>query len=418
MSSIVERARRVAERAHAGQVDKAGAPYITHPERVAARVSGDPAAEAVAWLHDVVEDCDVTPDDLRAHGFDEDVVTAVEALTFLDGDDRDAYYARIAANPLALTVKLADLADNSDPARLSRLDGATRARLERKYAHAYRKLMPPPPPPSPRPPPLPGGTAGRLTSADGTVLGTCTAGTGPPVLLVHGGLTGMSRWAPLWQEMVPHARVTAFDRRGRGSSGDGPAYDLRREYEDVAAVADQVAREAGREVDVLGHSYGAICALGSAGLGAPIRRLALYEPPGPATVPPAWRARIRTLFEAGQPGPAVVSFLVDVVGLRREEVMAHAGGEGVDDVLAVASRTLVREGDALADLDLAPLAAGVLQPVLLLLGTASPPWAGEITRTLAELLPSAALTSVEGHGHEGVDTAAGVVAGELLRFFR
>lgn len=55
---VVERAKELAHRAHAGQVDKAGRPYIEHVARVAAAVADDPLAEAVAWLHDVLEDCD------------------------------------------------------------------------------------------------------------------------------------------------------------------------------------------------------------------------------------------------------------------------------------------------------------------------------------------------------------------------
>ena len=57
MNDLVERAKDLAHRAHAGQVDKAGRPYIEHVARVAARVADDPEAEAVAWLHDVLEDC-------------------------------------------------------------------------------------------------------------------------------------------------------------------------------------------------------------------------------------------------------------------------------------------------------------------------------------------------------------------------
>ena len=152
LAGPADRARRVALQAHDGQVDKAGAPYITHPARVAARVrdaGGGVRAEAVAWLHDVVEDCGVTLDDLRGQGFDDGVVAAVDALTRRDGVPAEAYYARIAADPLALAVKLADVADNADPARLALLDPATRTRLEDKYAAARRALALPPPP---RPP--------------------------------------------------------------------------------------------------------------------------------------------------------------------------------------------------------------------------------------------------------------------------
>lgn len=147
---MVRMARELASTAHARQVDKAGAPYIEHPRRVAARVAGDElagaqvrdelaVAVAVAWLHDVVEDTDVTAEVLRA-AFPEEVVAAVLALTRRVGEELDVYYARVAANPLALRVKRADIADNTDPARTAALTTSTRERLAAKYAHAVAAL--------------------------------------------------------------------------------------------------------------------------------------------------------------------------------------------------------------------------------------------------------------------------------------
>lgn len=138
--AVVDQAERVARAAHEGQLDKAGRPYAEHPGRVAARVAGDAAAEAVAWLHDVVEDTPVSLATL-AVTFPAQVVSAVEAITRRPGEAPDCYYARVRANPLALTVKVADLDDNTDPSRLAVLDAATRDRLRVKYAHARLVLM-------------------------------------------------------------------------------------------------------------------------------------------------------------------------------------------------------------------------------------------------------------------------------------
>ncbi|WP_345353375.1 HD domain-containing protein [Rhodococcus olei] len=137
--SIAERAEQIAAAAHVGQVDKAGQPYITHPARVAARVAGDENAVAAAWLHDVVEDTAVTLADLE-ESFPAEVTTAVDALTRRRGEAPADYYARVRTVPLALTVKLADMADNSDPQRLAKLDAATRDRLIAKYARARAEL--------------------------------------------------------------------------------------------------------------------------------------------------------------------------------------------------------------------------------------------------------------------------------------
>lgn len=136
--SIIMDARNLAMRAHAGQYDKAGRDYIDHPARVAARVVHR-EAQAVAWLHDTVEDTDVTLVELYRLGFPGDVVDAVDALTRRPDED-DSYYVRVRANPIALQVKLADIADNTDPRRLVHLDDVTVCRLIRKYAKALRIL--------------------------------------------------------------------------------------------------------------------------------------------------------------------------------------------------------------------------------------------------------------------------------------
>lgn len=136
---LVALAEQIARRAHTGQRDQAGEPYIEHPRRVAGRVAGDPEAEAVAWLHDVVEDCPVSLQDLLDAGFPPRIVAAVDAITKRDGE-HDRYYARLAADPLARRVKLADIADNCDPQRLAALDTWTRERLVVKYARSRRLL--------------------------------------------------------------------------------------------------------------------------------------------------------------------------------------------------------------------------------------------------------------------------------------
>lgn len=128
-------ARAIAERAHAGQVDKAGKPYIGHPAHVAVSVEGD-KAKAVAWLHDVVEDTPMTFDDLRAAGIDDEVLAALELLTHDKTVPYMEYVVAIRENDLARTVKLADLAHNSD---LSRLPEVTDADLQR--VEKYRQAM-------------------------------------------------------------------------------------------------------------------------------------------------------------------------------------------------------------------------------------------------------------------------------------
>ncbi|KAA2266105.1 HD domain-containing protein [Solihabitans fulvus] len=129
----------IARRAHDGQVDKAGAPYIGHPLRVMQRVSGEHARMA-AVLHDVIEDTEVTAADLLAAGAPAEVVATVVALSKAPGEPMPDYLARVAADPVAVVVKRADIADNSSPPRIDRLDPATQVRLRAKYQTALSLL--------------------------------------------------------------------------------------------------------------------------------------------------------------------------------------------------------------------------------------------------------------------------------------
>ena len=134
----VEDAISLAVRAHAGQKDRYGQPYILHVIRVVARLF-DPPAQMAAALHDVVEDTAVTLDELRLMGYSEAVLAAVECVTRRNNETYEQFIERIAPNPLAVRVKLADLEDNMDLRR----GGVLRAEdLERvaRYHRAWKRL--------------------------------------------------------------------------------------------------------------------------------------------------------------------------------------------------------------------------------------------------------------------------------------
>lgn len=138
-------AQRIAFEAHEGQVDKLGEPYIDHPRRVAERLQ-DPVEQAAGWLHDVLEDNQAwTANLLRKEGIDTEVIEAVQLLTRSEDVSPDDYCARIKADPVALAVKLADLADNLDPVRRARIEPAKRRELGLKYVHALEALDAPVP---------------------------------------------------------------------------------------------------------------------------------------------------------------------------------------------------------------------------------------------------------------------------------
>ena len=127
----------MAARAHHGQLDKNGEPYILHVLRVMLR-QRDEESRIVAMLHDVVEDTPMTLKDLRSAGFSGEVCRAVNCLTRRPGEAYEVMISRVAANALARRVKIADLEDNMDPVRHVRSDPTAAERLSRYQAACVR----------------------------------------------------------------------------------------------------------------------------------------------------------------------------------------------------------------------------------------------------------------------------------------
>ena len=131
---MLEKAGKIAEKAHEGQMDKGGHPYILHPLRVMKSCKTE-MEKITALLHDVLEDSDHTLEDLRREGVAEEILEALVCLTPLEGEDYMAYIERICQNPLAARVKYADLQDNMDISRIPQPTEKDFARLE-KYKKA------------------------------------------------------------------------------------------------------------------------------------------------------------------------------------------------------------------------------------------------------------------------------------------
>jgi (p)ppGpp synthase/HD superfamily hydrolase len=142
MTMTLEQATRLAVRAHEGQTDKAGRPYAEHVLAVRDLLAGHgELAQMAGVLHDVLEDTDLTAEDLRARGCPAVVVRAVEAVSRRPGESYDDLVRRASADPLGRLVKLADNAHNADEARLAALPADRAARLRAKYARARRTLL-------------------------------------------------------------------------------------------------------------------------------------------------------------------------------------------------------------------------------------------------------------------------------------
>lgn len=137
MSSI-DVALAIACAAHANQVDKGGCPYILHPLRLMLRFHQE-NEQLVALMHDVVEDAQVSLDDLMAAGFGSNVICAIDCLTRRDGEDYEQFISRLAGNELARKIKIADIEDNLNLARLAEVGGDDLSRVV-KYHRALQYL--------------------------------------------------------------------------------------------------------------------------------------------------------------------------------------------------------------------------------------------------------------------------------------
>ena len=137
---LTNEAMKIAYHAHHGQVDKGGIPYIFHPCHLAEQMT-DEYTTCVALLHDVVEDSNVTLEELSKI-FPAEVVEAVALMTHRKDADYLEYVAAIRENPIARAVKLADIAHNSDTTRLEATADnlAAQKRLREKYSKALEIL--------------------------------------------------------------------------------------------------------------------------------------------------------------------------------------------------------------------------------------------------------------------------------------
>ena len=137
-TEMTKKALKLCFEAHKEQIDKSGMPYVFHPFHLAEQMQ-DEESTIVALLHDVIEDTDYTLDDLRKMGFGDSVLAAINLMTHEDGVPYMDYVEQIKTNPVAKTVKLADLRHNSDMTRLEVVTPRDQERAE-KYLAAIKLL--------------------------------------------------------------------------------------------------------------------------------------------------------------------------------------------------------------------------------------------------------------------------------------
>lgn len=249
--------------------------------------------------------------------------------------------------------------------------------------------------------------------ASGGTIWYDTYGSGPPLVLVHGGF---SDHQTNWQEVKPllegHFRVYAVARRGRGETSATQGHSVADECADVAAVLSRI----GEPAFLLGHSYGALCALGAAALNpAAVRKLVLYEPPFPHLLTSNMLNHLESFAQREDWDGLVQAFMLDVLQVPTEEV----------DQIRDTPFWGVWMADAKATMqDLRALATYRFDPdryrslgmsVLLLIGTESPREL-YVTDALAAVLSDARIVELEGQAHEGMTTAPGQFADVISAF--
>lgn len=254
-----------------------------------------------------------------------------------------------------------------------------------------------------------------FTSPDGTPIAAHREGKGPPLVLVHGTTADHTRWAPVLGALAENHTVYAIDRRGRGGSGDAEPYAIEREFDDVAAVCDAI----GGPVDLLGHSYGAICSLEASLRAASLRRLVLYEPPvplGDPIYPPGVPEKLAALLATGDREAVVATFMREVVRMPPAELELLRGKPAWTARVA-AAHTIARElaQSTTYVWDGARFAA-MRTPTLVLLGSDSPRFFRAAAERVAASVPDAKLVELAGQQHAAMDTAPAMFVREVLAF--
>ncbi len=250
------------------------------------------------------------------------------------------------------------------------------------------------------------------TSADGQQIAYWRQGSGPPLLLVHGALADRVAWILIQPILAERFSVYVMDRRGRGSSGEPKAHPMEREFEDVVAVVDAI----GEPVHLLGHSGGALCALGAVLLTDRVRSLTLYEPPPPGPRVDVELGSLRAMIHEAGPEEIVLEFLRTGPRVPEEDIERVKQSPIWPHIVSLAP-TLASELDAAADYNFDASHYSKLNiPLLLLLGSHSPPVLREVSDALAEVVADVRIAVLEGQQHAANYDAPDLFSAEVAKF--
>ncbi len=258
---------------------------------------------------------------------------------------------------------------------------------------------------------------GTVISNDGTRIAFDQLGEGPALIIVNGALSRRTDAASVSAKLAPHFTVLAYDRRGRGDSGDTVPYAVEREVEDIAALI----AEAGGSAFVFGHSSGAILALEAARqLPRQITKLALYEPPlivddSRPPLPADGMDRLKEMLASERRSDALIYWMTDIIGVPAEMV-APMRDSPMWPALEATAPTMIYDLTITTNglTSLRGAWNSVTVPTLVMDGGASPEWMHNAAQAVADALPNAQRRTLAGQTHGPADE---ILVPALVEFF-
>ncbi|MEU3249384.1 alpha/beta fold hydrolase [Streptomyces sp. NPDC006997] len=254
----------------------------------------------------------------------------------------------------------------------------------------------------------------QTISRDGTPIAYERSGDGPAVILVSGAMSTGATVAPLAGSLSDRCTVLAYDRRGRGASGDTAPYAVDREVEDLAALIDA----AGGEAALYGVSSGGALALRAAASGLPVRQVAVYEVPyalddASARERAEYTESLTAALGDGRKGDAVALFL-SLTGLAPQLIQGARQSPMWSEMETIAP-TLAYDDQVMAGGRIPhDLLTRVTCPVLALAGGASEEWMRRAARAVAEAVPEGTYRVLTDQNHMVEPGVLGPVLGEFF----
>jgi pimeloyl-ACP methyl ester carboxylesterase len=253
----------------------------------------------------------------------------------------------------------------------------------------------------------------KIKGSGGATIAIERSGSGKPLLAVHGTASSRKRWFLTAAALGEGRELIVMDRRARGDSSDGTApYAIEQEFEDVAAVVAHI----GKPLDILGHSYGALLTIGAAPKLKNVDRIVLYEPPlRPIAPDNDLPEQVQRCVDAGDLEQGLRTFLTHV-GVTDADFAKLRELPNWPQRLTIVP-TIPREVRAARGLTFSTEHLRAIKtPILLQLGSDSPPHFARAADELVKGLPNATIEILPGQKHQAMDTAPALFVKSVRTF--